>query len=149
MKDIEKDLEASNESPANDQSSSKSQDSYQINGIHKPELEDNSNDINNGTAQGIQCQTCRLKNVQAGDETPLRDSLIEWEGDNDPENPLNWTTRRKVWMSVVASFMTFGVSFASSVFSACTEVTAEEFGVSDEVMVLGVSLYVLGFACGK
>jgi DHA1 family multidrug resistance protein-like MFS transporter len=45
--------------------------------------------------------------------------------------------------------MTFCVSFASSVFSTTTFVTAELFGVSSEVMILGLSLYVLGFAFGK
>lgn len=45
--------------------------------------------------------------------------------------------------------VTFCVSFASSVFSTATTVTASEFDVSVEVMILGVSLYVLGFAFGK
>lgn len=75
-------------------------------------------------------------------------SLVEWDDGNDPENPMNFSLAKKIWMSSMASFMTFGVSFASSVFSADTRVTAEKFDVSEEVMVLGVSLYVLGFACG-
>lgn len=75
--------------------------------------------------------------------------VVGWDGDNDPENPMNFSLARKIWMSSMASFMTFGVSFASSVFSADTRVTAKEFNVSEEVMVLGVSLYVLGFACGE
>lgn len=44
--------------------------------------------------------------------------------------------------------MTFVVSFASSVFSTATTVTAVKFDVSLEAMILGVSLYVLGFAFG-
>ena len=50
---------------------------------------------------------------------------------------------------MVIAFITLTVSFASSVFSTATTVTAKEFGVSREVMILGVSLYVLGFACGE
>ena len=75
-------------------------------------------------------------------------NLVDWQGENDPENPMHWSFKRKLWMSIMASFMTFGVSFASSVWSANTEVTAAAFGVSEEVTILGVSLYVLGFACG-
>ena len=45
--------------------------------------------------------------------------------------------------------MTFCVSFASSVFSTAVVVTAERFETSVEVMILGVSLYVLGFAFGE
>ena len=76
-------------------------------------------------------------------------NIVEWDGDKDPENPMNFSLATKIWMSSMASFMTFGVSFASSVFSADTRVTAKKFNVSEEVMVLGVSLYVLGFACGR
>jgi DHA1 family multidrug resistance protein-like MFS transporter len=44
--------------------------------------------------------------------------------------------------------MTVCVTFASSVFSTAHKQTARKFGVSEEVMVLGVSLFVLGFAFG-
>jgi DHA1 family multidrug resistance protein-like MFS transporter len=44
--------------------------------------------------------------------------------------------------------MTVSVTFASSVFSTATVVTAKKFHVSEEVMVLGTSLFVLGFAFG-
>lgn len=38
--------------------------------------------------------------------------------------------------------ITFCVSFSSSVFSTATAVTAEEFGVNLEVIILRVSLHV-------
>lgn len=44
--------------------------------------------------------------------------------------------------------MTLCVTFASSVFSTATFVTARHFHVSPEVMVLATSLFVLGFAFG-
>lgn len=44
--------------------------------------------------------------------------------------------------------MTVCVTFASSVFSSATQATARVFNVSPEVMVLGTSLFVLGFAFG-
>lgn len=82
------------------------------------------------------------------DASTVPSSLVDWEGDKDPKNPLHWPLLRKLWMSFMASFMTFGVSLASSIFSADVHVTAQVFGVKEEVMILGVSLYVLGFACG-
>ena len=42
----------------------------------------------------------------------------------------------------------FTVTFASSVFSSTIGVTAHEFHTSETVMLLGVSLYVLGFSLG-
>ncbi|KAK1087345.1 hypothetical protein LTR48_002675 [Friedmanniomyces endolithicus] len=78
-----------------------------------------------------------------------RDSdLVLWDGPADPGNPINWS-RRKKWATTFAlGFVTFCVTFASSVFSPGTLATAREFNVSDEVMVLGTALFVLGFAFG-
>lgn len=79
------------------------------------------------------------------DET---NDLVDWDGPHDPENPQNLSRRRKWLITVATGLMTFVVSFGSSVFSTVTEVTARQFGVSNELMILGVTLYVLGFACG-
>ena len=75
-------------------------------------------------------------------------NLIVWDGPNDPENPMNWSYGRKWLYTVVLGSTTFCVTFASSVFSTATVVTAEIFNVSLEVMTLGTSLFVLGFALG-
>ncbi|MCJ1478148.1 hypothetical protein MMC13_006824 [Lambiella insularis] len=75
-------------------------------------------------------------------------NLVTWNGPDDPENPMNWPLSKKVNATATYSFLTFVITFASSVFSTATEVTADEFDVSAEVMVLGTSLFVLGFAIG-
>ncbi|OTB14694.1 hypothetical protein K445DRAFT_75548 [Daldinia sp. EC12] len=45
-------------------------------------------------------------------------------------------------------YTTMTSAFASSIFSAATPYVAKEFGVSSEVGILGVSLFVVGFATG-
>ncbi|KAJ5537147.1 hypothetical protein N7513_010333 [Penicillium frequentans] len=75
-------------------------------------------------------------------------NLVEWEGPDDPENPQNFSRGRKWLITVTMSLMTVWITFASSVFSTATTVTAKEFNVSTEVMVLGTSLTVFGFALG-
>lgn len=75
-------------------------------------------------------------------------NLVEWDGPDDPENPQNFTRLRKWAITVSMSLMTMWITFASSVFSTATLVTAKEFNVSSEVMVLGTSLTVFGFALG-
>jgi DHA1 family multidrug resistance protein-like MFS transporter len=80
--------------------------------------------------------------------TEERNDLVDWEGPNDPDNPQNWSRKYRWYTIMILAFMTFVVSFASSVFSTATVVTAEQFGVSQEVMILGVTLYVVGFAVG-
>ncbi|KAI2789497.1 Citrinin biosynthesis cluster MFS transporter mrr1 [Penicillium oxalicum] len=75
-------------------------------------------------------------------------NLVEWDGPDDPGNPQNFSRRRKWLITVTMSTMTMWITFASSVFSTATMVTAKEFGVSTEVMTLGTSLTVFGFALG-
>lgn len=75
--------------------------------------------------------------------------IVGWDGPDDPHNPMNFPRSKKWIITISTALMTFVVSFASSVFSTATTVTAVEFDVSLEVMILGVSLYVLGFAFGS
>lgn len=94
-----------------------------------------------------------LDNTPAG-TTPApepegeNNNLVDWDGPQDPENPQNWDRKYKWLVIMNLAAMTFVVSFASSVFSTATVVTSQEFGVSQEVMILGVTLYVVGFALG-
>jgi hypothetical protein len=74
--------------------------------------------------------------------------IVGWGGSHDQENPLNWSSTYKWYVIMILACMTFVVSFGSSVWSTATIVTAEEFGVSQEVMILGVTFYVIGIALG-
>ena len=152
MGDGEKALELTNGSLANDNASSKSHDSKDIEaGDLTPNLQPitRDKDLEAHTGQTHDEKVSRQSRDLGHHEAPYPDPyLVEWDGDNDPENPLNFPFAKKVWLSTMASFLTFAVGFSSSIFSADITVTAEKFNVSREVMVLGVSLYVLGFACG-
>lgn len=75
-------------------------------------------------------------------------NLIEWEGPYDKGNPQNWPIGKKWAVTLTMGSMTWVITFASSVFSTATMVTSKQFHVSEEVMVLGTSLFVLGFAVG-
>ena len=74
--------------------------------------------------------------------------LVDWDGPNDPENPQNWSRGYKWFLTITLGIVTFVITFASSIFSTATKATARQFGVSNEVMILGTSLFVLGFAVG-
>jgi DHA1 family multidrug resistance protein-like MFS transporter len=50
--------------------------------------------------------------------------------------------------SIIFSFITFVASFSSAIFSSAIPQVSHEFHVSTEVGVLGITLYVLGFAFG-
>ncbi|MCJ1392627.1 Citrinin biosynthesis cluster MFS transporter mrr1 [Xylographa bjoerkii] len=89
---------------------------------------------------------------QGGPPRPVEEQkdlyLVTWDGPDDPGNPMNWPLRKKILVTLAFSMTTFVITFSSSVFSTATQVTAIEFGVSEEVMTLGTSLFVLGFAIG-
>ncbi|KAI9034918.1 MFS transporter [Aspergillus affinis] len=85
---------------------------------------------------------------QQSDDSSADPNLVDWDGRNDPENPQNYSNLRKWAITLTMSSMTMWITFASSVFSTATLVTAKEFNVSAEVMVLGTSLVVFGFALG-
>ena len=74
--------------------------------------------------------------------TEPENDLVAWDGPDDKQNPQNWPKSKKYLTTVLYSTCTFCITFASSVFSTATEVTAREYGVSVEVMTLGTSLFV-------
>ncbi|KAF2487690.1 synaptic vesicle transporter [Neohortaea acidophila] len=77
-----------------------------------------------------------------------RSNVVDWDGPDDPANPQNWSTTRKLLFTFSISLCTFTVSFGSSVLSSGTEVLSAQYGVSPVVITLTLSLYVLGFAAG-
>ena len=82
-----------------------------------------------------------------GNGTEEEPFAVVWM-DNDPRNPLQWSYSYK-WVIVLSSaFSVLGVTFASSAFSGGIRGLVEEFHTSAEVAILGLSLFVLGFAVG-
>lgn len=73
--------------------------------------------------------------------------IVKWIP-NDPRDPQNFSGARKWTVTGVVAIATLAVAFVSSAYSGGTRQIIEEFGVSQEVGILGVSLFVLGFAIG-
>lgn len=70
--------------------------------------------------------------------------------DQDPENPLNWTTARKASIIAAISFITFLTPLASSMFApGVPDVMADFSSSSKTLSTFVVSIFVLGFAFGK
>lgn len=79
----------------------------------------------------------------AVDQKQPRSDLVVFDGPDDPGNPQNFPTRRKIAITVSGGLMTFVVTFASSVFSTAIGAVAEEYHVGTVVSTLGVSLFLL------
>ncbi|CAK7563681.1 MAG: Synaptic vesicle transporter SVOP [Sporothrix epigloea] len=80
-------------------------------------------------------------------ETERRYRLVAFEP-NDPANPKNWSKAMKWYCTLVVSVTCFVVAFASSVITADIMGVAKEFDVSEEVVFLSISLFVVGFGVG-
>lgn len=67
---------------------------------------------------------------------------------NDPENPKNWSKAYKWYCTMVVAFTCFVVAFNSSVVTADIAGVSKQFRASDEVVLLSVTLFVVGFGLG-
>jgi len=74
--------------------------------------------------------------------------VVEFDGADDPMHAQNWSMTRKLIVAAMLGYTTFIAAFGSSIFSAAARPVAREYHVNVEIGVLGVSLYVLGFATG-
>ncbi|KAI9170817.1 Efflux pump rdc3 [Paramyrothecium foliicola] len=75
--------------------------------------------------------------------------IVNWEGDDDPANPLNWPTRTKVINTTLISLMAFLTPLASSILAPGVPALMEEFqSVNSALASFVVSVYILGFAAG-
>ncbi|KIX96362.1 uncharacterized protein Z520_08140 [Fonsecaea multimorphosa CBS 102226] len=66
----------------------------------------------------------------------------------DPENPKNWSKPYKWWCTMTVAFTCFTVAFNSAVITADLEGVSETFHVSEEVSLLTITMFVIGFGVG-
>ncbi|KAG5759874.1 hypothetical protein H9Q69_010313 [Fusarium xylarioides] len=69
-------------------------------------------------------------------------------GLKEEDKPVNWPSSKKWSIVVSTSLATFVVSFGSSVYSAAIPHIETHFSVSSDTALLGITLYVIGFALG-
>jgi DHA1 family multidrug resistance protein-like MFS transporter len=74
--------------------------------------------------------------------------LVVFDGPDDPDNPKNWTPKRRWAITICMGLLVFTVTFASSIFSVNIRVVEEKFNVELVTATLGVALFVLGFVFG-
>ncbi|KHN96244.1 Major facilitator superfamily domain, general substrate transporter [Metarhizium album ARSEF 1941] len=66
----------------------------------------------------------------------------------DPRNPMTFPSLFKWQIMIISAVSTLAVSFTSSAYSGSILAVKDEFHASIEVVTLGVSMFVLGFAIG-
>ncbi|GAA5874285.1 hypothetical protein JCM8547_007553 [Rhodosporidiobolus lusitaniae] len=79
--------------------------------------------------------------VNAGDVV-----WVDWNGPQDDENALHWSSARKWVVTGCGIALCFVVSIAVSAYSIASESIQESFGCSEELALLTVTLFTVAFA---
>ncbi|KAK2678868.1 Major facilitator superfamily [Fusarium oxysporum f. sp. vasinfectum] len=83
------------------------------------------------------------------DEPQSNPNVVDWDGPNDPEHPLNWSKAQKNLHLAIVSLFTLAANLAATMFAPGAAELADEFNITNStVTAMTVSLYVLGFALG-
>lgn len=72
----------------------------------------------------------------------------DWNGPDDPENPMNWPMWQRIYHTTIPALMGFVVTFGYAVYAPGVPDIMSEFNVSSTVALLGLSTYVLGLGFG-
>ena len=107
------------------------------------EADNGTNPSTDKALPGSEKSTGLISNKSSPQDTEA-EYVVEYNGPDDPLNPQNLAVWKKWSFTFILGFITLSTTFASSVFSTATQATADEFGVSNEVMVLGTALFILG-----
>ncbi|KAL4777216.1 major facilitator superfamily domain-containing protein [Aspergillus nidulans var. acristatus] len=109
-----------------------------------PKSSSNGNDTSGSNSSG----STTSNSATALEKEAADPNLVEFSGPGDPLNPQNLSPWKKWAYANIIGWLSLVVTFATSVFSAATGVTAEEFGVGRQVTTLGTALFIAGFAAG-
>ncbi|KAI9658888.1 MAG: hypothetical protein M1821_001848 [Bathelium mastoideum] len=109
---------------------------------------DASRDLEKQEADASSKTSARKEEIAIIDES--QDSnIVDWDGPDDPQNPMNWTAGRRWGMIAVVSAITFLTPLGSSMFAPGVPLVMQDFHSTNELLAgFVVSVYVLGFACG-
>jgi hypothetical protein len=90
--------------------------------------------------EGAVLEDVEKQSHAVGDGNETDPNIVVWDKD-DKDNPFNWPSRIKVWITFQLGMLAMAGSLASSIVSPANETISNYLGVSKEVGVLSVSLY--------
>ncbi|ESK97755.1 mfs multidrug [Moniliophthora roreri MCA 2997] len=80
--------------------------------------------------------------------TPTNKDIVTWDGDDDPENPQNFSLAKKWGITFICIAMTLCSSFGSSAPASATTHLITTFHVNSETSYASITMYLLGFVFG-
>lgn len=93
--------------------------------------------------------TADKKEVEVAAAELLDPNIVDWDGPEDPENPINWSEKKKWGNIAVLASITFLTPLASTMFApGVPEVMTEFKSDNQQLASFVVSVYILGYATG-
>ncbi|KAL2824619.1 major facilitator superfamily domain-containing protein [Aspergillus cavernicola] len=74
---------------------------------------------------------------------------VDFENEDDPANPKNWTLKYKGMSIAMLSWNTLVIVLHSTSYTSGISVIGEEFGTSNTIVTLGLTFYLIGLAIGS
>lgn len=74
--------------------------------------------------------------------------IVDWDGDDDPENPVNWPLPYKLLFTFEIGILTAFVYMASAIYTPGVEEIMEKFDIDQTLAVLPLTLFVFGYGIG-
>lgn len=82
-------------------------------------------------------------------QAPKDVNLVDWDGPDDPEKPINWPPRKKWTNLALISALTLLTPFGSTMFAPGVPQMMRDFhSDSPDLASFAVSIYILGYALG-
>ncbi|KAL8829742.1 MAG: hypothetical protein Q9191_001835 [Dirinaria sp. TL-2023a] len=90
-------------------------------------------------------ETAKVEKIPTAEQVR---NVVVWFGPQDPANPLNWTHRKRAFVSAQVYLLTLCTYIGTSIFSPASSNLENHFGVSSELATLTSSLAILGYGLG-
>ncbi|KAJ5225990.1 major facilitator superfamily domain-containing protein [Penicillium chermesinum] len=82
-------------------------------------------------------------------EQEMKDTVVDWDGPDDPQDPRNWPTWKRITQVVLVTSFLFTANLAATMFAPGAAALAKEFHITNpSITSLTVSIYLAGFAIG-
>lgn len=100
-----------------------------------------------GKEAGLESGPAKSENP-ADNAIPPGVTLVDWNGDDDPEHPWNWSAPRHLLVAFTILFLTFNVYGGSSIITSSFPGIQAKFGVGTVEVTVLLSLYVFAYGFG-
>ncbi|KAK4700259.1 MFS transporter, DHA1 family, multidrug resistance protein, partial [Phenoliferia sp. Uapishka_3] len=74
--------------------------------------------------------------------------LVHWYSDDDPDDPQNWSSAKKAFVTAIICTLTFSVYVGSSLITSGFPSLTQHFGIPYEEATVTLSIYVLAYGLG-